>query len=61
MKNSALYPHLQLLPKAVLHHVHFDCCEDEEFYRKYVVTDPRVYLTADCTQMRLGTAAQAAK
>lgn len=31
MKNSALYPHLQLLPKAVLHHVHFDCCEDEEF------------------------------
>lgn len=35
MKKSPLYPILQVLPKAVLHHVHFDCCEDEDFVSTY--------------------------
>ena len=31
VKQTALYPLLKELPKGVLHHLHFDCCEDEEF------------------------------
>ncbi len=31
MRNNQLYPLLKTLPKGVLHHLHFDCAEDEEF------------------------------
>lgn len=31
MRNNALYPLLKTLPKGVLHHLHIDCAEDEEF------------------------------
>lgn len=31
MQTSPLYPLLRTLPKAVLHHAHFACCEDQDF------------------------------
>ena len=33
MRATKLYSVLKTLPKGVLHHVHFDCCEDEEFVK----------------------------
>ena len=33
MRATKLYSALKALPKGVLHHVHFDCCEDEEFVK----------------------------
>lgn len=61
MKNSELYPLLHSLPKGCLQHVHIDCCEDVEFYKLHVISDPKVWLTKDWKEMRIGTKEEAEK
>ena len=31
LKHYKLYSVLKTIPKGVLHHIHFDCCEDPDF------------------------------
>lgn len=55
MKNTQLYSHLKTIPKSVLQHNHFQCNEDFDFYKNYVISDPNLYLNKEKTQFQYGT------
>lgn len=59
MRSSELYEILKDIPKGVLHHDHFDCNEDEDFYRLHIITDPNIYLSADKKTFKIGPKEQA--
>jgi len=55
MKSQKLYELLKNIPKGALHHDHFECNQDKEFLLKHVITDNRIYLSADKSTFQIGT------
>lgn len=61
MKSTQLYGLLKNIPKSVLQHNHFQCNEDFNFYKNYVVSDPNLYLSKEKNQFNYGTQEEAAE
>ncbi len=59
MKNSPLYKYLKNIPKSVLQHNHFQCNEDFEFYKNYIVNDPNLYLNKERNGFHYGNQKEA--
>jgi hypothetical protein len=55
MKNTQLYALMKTIPKSVLQHNHFQCNEDFNFYKNYVVGDANLYLNKEKNQFHYGT------
>lgn len=59
MKASQLYKFLKNIPKSVLQHNHFNCNEDFDFYKNYIISDPNLYLNKSKNQFHYGTQKEA--
>lgn len=59
MRSTQLFGLLKTLPKGALHHDHFDCNEDPDFYREHIITDPTIFLSKDKNSFCIGTKEEA--